>query len=227
MAWPRAILLDFYGTVVEEDYEPIARICEQIAGASTVGATPGEIGEAWGRRFAELCAESHGPRFRLQIELELQSLRELLDQFQAPLDAEALSEWLHEYWRRPSMTPESADVLERCALPVCLVSAVDNADLASALEHTGLAFDHIVTSEDCRAYKPHPAPFERALEALGLAAVDVLHVGDSLRSDVAGAKALGIPVLWINRQGRTPPDGPTRPDYVARDLTGLLDVIAG
>jgi len=55
----------------------------------------------------------------------------------------------------------------------------DNADLASALKHVRMSFDHVVTSEDCRAYKPRPEPFQRALRLLGLEAHEVLHVGDS------------------------------------------------
>lgn len=37
--WPRAILLDFYGTVVEEDDVPIAHICDEIAKGSSKTAT--------------------------------------------------------------------------------------------------------------------------------------------------------------------------------------------
>jgi FMN phosphatase YigB (HAD superfamily) len=43
---------------------------------------------------------------------------------------------------------------------------------------------------------------------------------------VAGAKALGIPVLWLNRGGRALPEGHVAPDYVAPDLTGLLEVLS-
>jgi hypothetical protein len=33
--WPRALLLDFYGTVVEEDHALLATICDQVARASS------------------------------------------------------------------------------------------------------------------------------------------------------------------------------------------------
>jgi putative hydrolase of the HAD superfamily len=45
--------------------------------------------------------------------------------------------------------------------------------------------------------KPHPAPFERALDSLGAKPEHTLHVGDSLHSDVAGANAMGIDSVWI------------------------------
>jgi 2-haloacid dehalogenase len=93
------------------------------------------------------------------------------------------------------------------------------------LPNHDLHFDRIVTSQDCRAYKPRPEMFERALTWLGLLPGQVLHAGDSLGSDVRGARAMGIPVLWINRKGRQDPGGECALDYVATDLTGLLDVL--
>jgi ribosomal protein S18 acetylase RimI-like enzyme len=101
------------------------------------------------------------------------------------------------------------------------VSNADNAELYSALVHCGLYFEYAVTSEDCRAYKPRPEIFCRALEMLDLPPCQVLHIGDSLRSDVRGAQAAGIPVLWINRQQRPIPGTKSTPDYMAHDLTAL------
>ena len=118
-------------------------------------------------------------------------------------------------------------MLERCDVPVCLVSNIDNAELRSALWNVGLSFDHVVTSEDCRSYKPRPEMFARALSVLELEPDEVLHVGDSFGSDVRGAHAVGIPVLWINRGGRPAPSADVTPDYVASDLTGLLAVLDG
>ena len=221
--WPRAILLDFYGTVVQEDDVPVLRICEEIALAAG-NAAPQQVASYWSRRFAELCHDSHGARFRLQKELELRSLQDTLGRFQAALNAQELSQRLYDYWRRPAVLPDVRAVLGRCPVPICLVSNIDNAELRAALGHCRLSFTWVVTSEDCRAYKPHPAPFRRALELLGVAPQDVLHVGDSLGSDVQGAKALGIPVLWINRKGRVPSAEEEQPDYIAADLTGILAV---
>jgi putative acetyltransferase len=107
-------------------------------------------------------------------------------------------------------------------VPLCVVSNIDEADLQAALVHNELFFEHVVTSERCRAYKPRLEMFERALQLLGLPAAEVLHVGDSLGSDVRGAREAGMPVLWVNRRGRTLPAGAPVPDYTCADLSGLL-----
>jgi HAD superfamily hydrolase (TIGR01509 family) len=46
--------------------------------------------------------------------------------------------------------------------------------------------------------KPDAAPFERALGELEATPERAIHVGDSLRADVAGANAMGLDSAWID-----------------------------
>lgn len=222
---PHALLLDFYGTVVEDDDVPIGRICDRIAEASPLAVTSAEIGSYWGRVFGRMCAESFGSTFRSQKELERLSLQRVLQHFACDLDPDALSQVLYEYWSCPRPFPESKEVLTRCNIPVCLVSNIDNAGLESALRSNDFCFDLVVTSEDCRAYKPRSEMFEKALSLLDLSREEVLHVGDSLSGDVRGAKSLGIPVLWVNRKNRKAPEGEDAPDSMSTDLRVLLSIL--
>ncbi|HEY31676.1 MAG TPA: HAD family hydrolase [Dehalococcoidia bacterium] len=222
---PRAILLDFYGTVVEEDESHIDRICEEVSKASHLGVEASDIASLWNYLFFEMCDQSLGASFRLQKDLAMISLQRVLDHFEADLDGERLCQPQFEYWARPDIFPESKEVLEGCQIPICLVSNIDNAELQLALEYHGLSFYRVVTSEDCRAYKPCRGIFKRALSVLDLSPAEVLHVGDSLSSDVEGAQCLGIPVLWINRKQREISHADKVPEYVSTDLTGLLDLI--
>jgi FMN phosphatase YigB (HAD superfamily) len=45
--------------------------------------------------------------------------------------------------------------------------------------------------------KPHPRTFQAALEPLGVAPARALHVGDLRRTDVAGARELGMVAVRI------------------------------
>lgn len=49
--------------------------------------------------------------------------------------------------------------------------------------------------------------FELALASTKLKAEQVVHIGDSLSSDVKGASALGIKAFWVNRSGKETPEG--------------------
>ncbi len=221
---PRAILLDFYGTVVEEDDLYIGKVCQQVTEASPLNPTISEVGSYWSSLFSQMCIDSFGSSFQAQKDIEQISLEQVLQHFKADLASEELSQIIIEYWAKPTIFPESKSILSRCQIPICVVSNIDNAELNSALNHNDLSFDWIVTSEDCRAYKPRREIFDRALSLLGLRPADVLHIGDSLGSDVQGAKSLDIPVLWINRKNRQVPLV-NAPDYSSTELTGLIDIL--
>jgi FMN phosphatase YigB (HAD superfamily) len=63
--------------------------------------------------------------------------------------------------------------------------------------------------------------FERGLAALGLGAHEALHAGDSLRTDVGGARAAGLRTAWINRRG-LPAEAGAAATHVVADLAELL-----
>jgi putative hydrolase of the HAD superfamily len=85
------------------------------------------------------------------------------------------------------------------------LAVVSNWDcsLARVLERCGLAgyLEGAVSSAEAGARKPDPAIFAAALELVGCEAAEALHVGDTADEDVAGARAAGIPVLLIDRDG--------------------------
>lgn len=78
--------------------------------------------------------------------------------------------------------------------------------------------------------KPDPRIFHLACQRLGCAPGELLHVGDSLGSDVAGAQAAGVRAVWLNRSGWRSPSmarllaGP-RPDYTITSLQQLLALL--
>lgn len=61
--------------------------------------------------------------------------------------------------------------------------------------------DFLVTSEEAGIEKPHPYMFTKALQKLGCTASEALMLGDSWSKDIMGAKAMGIPSIWINHKG--------------------------
>jgi putative hydrolase of the HAD superfamily len=74
-------------------------------------------------------------------------------------------------------------------------------------------FDVVVVSYAAGVTKPSPAIFKAALRGLRLEAHEVLHLGDSEREDVAGARGAGLHALKVERN-RAGPD--------LRELPGLL-----
>lgn len=113
---------------------------------------------------------------------------------------------------------------------ICDVGLTPSPTLRRYLDHHDLLrwFDHWTFSDEVGAYKPDAVMFEHAAAGLGGPPPErTAHVGDLLRTDVAGARAAG----WISVRYRGLADdvGDEAPeaDLVLdrhEDLTGLLGV---
>ncbi|MHC4820980.1 MAG: HAD-IA family hydrolase [Planctomycetota bacterium] len=90
--------------------------------------------------------------------------------------------------------------LKEMGLKLAVVSNWDQR-LHPILEAGGLTkwFDAVIVSSEVGWRKPHPAIFSAALEALDVAASDVIHVGDSRGDDVLGARMSGLTPYLIDR----------------------------
>ena len=77
---------------------------------------------------------------------------------------------------------------------VCDVGLTSSVTLRRRLEGFGLLdfFDAWAFSDESGWFKPSAEAFRPALDGLGVAPADAAHVGDNERTDVAGAKALGM-----------------------------------
>lgn len=91
--------------------------------------------------------------------------------------------------------------------PLAIVSsAVYHPFLEWALDRFGLAsaFDVVTTSASCGYYKSRREIFDLTLDAVGGAAAESVHIGDSLRFDVGGAQRAGMKTVWLRRAERHP-----------------------
>ena len=79
-------------------------------------------------------------------------------------------------------------------------------------------FDVILASGPFGRAKPHPSIFRRALEMVGVEASEAVHVGDSLRDDIEGARAAGLRAILIDRHGR-------HPNVEVERITGLAELL--
>lgn len=60
--------------------------------------------------------------------------------------------------------------------------------------------DHVIVGGQEPEEKPFPSIFMKALKLANCEAHEVIHVGDSLASDIAGANNSGITSVWIQHQ---------------------------
>jgi 2-haloacid dehalogenase len=79
-------------------------------------------------------------------------------------------------------------------------------------------FDHVITAQQARAYKPSLKIFKLAQERIGVAPEKWLHVGQSVYHDVVPAKSLGITTVWVNRPSPRPGAGAAKAASAQPDL---------
>lgn len=221
------IFLDFYGTVVGGDREAVEGLCADIVSTHGLDCSPCDLATHWGTRFFDQIEQANDHAFRTLFECELLSLTRTLADHDVVVDPAPYVLRLQQYWRQPPLLPGVMEALGSWSLPVCLVSNADTEDLHIALDHLGLKFDYVVTSQDARSYKPHSGIFQYALRQTGWKAERVIHVGDSLHSDVHGAQRCGLRTAWVDRPGRISDIGACQSHYRIEVLNQLAFVIGG
>jgi len=85
-------------------------------------------------------------------------------------------------------------------------------------------FAFVVLSQDAGVEKPDKRIFQVAAEQAGCPLNRLLHVGDSLESDVAGANAAGATSVWLNRDARPNQTGIV-PDYEVTRLAEVAEIV--
>ncbi|EFW91896.1 HAD-superfamily hydrolase, subfamily IA, variant 3 [Haladaptatus paucihalophilus DX253] len=178
-----AVLTDAFDRASVEQYCTVADIIEAVDDIPTAETS---------HEFYELCFAAAAR----EVGVEDHHASALATAYEECVDHSAVS-----------FRPGAEDALAAASeTNVGLVTNGDEATQTVKLDALGIAdaFDTLVFVDPRNGVPPKPdaAPFEKALTDLGVAPDDALHVGDSLRADVAGANALGIDSVWVPHENR-------------------------
>ena len=99
------------------------------------------------------------------------------------------------------------------------------------LEQMGIAerIDFAVFSSELGKRKPHPAIFERALDALEVDASEAMFVGDRLYEDVHGSNELGmtsVQALWFRADENDEVGEPDHQAFTQMDVLNIAERLA-
>ena len=87
-------------------------------------------------------------------------------------------------------------------------------------------FERVLSTELARTYKPQPAAYQLAVDALSLSGPEILFAAFA-SWDAAGAKAFGLPTVWVNRSGGAWDPLGEAPDHFTESLAGLMTYVRG
>jgi HAD superfamily hydrolase (TIGR01549 family) len=112
---------------------------------------------------------------------------------------------------------------KRARIPLVLITNGASDTQRDKLRVLGMQhwFDVVVISGEVGVAKPDASIFGLALDKLPVERKNVWHVGDSVTTDVAGARAAGLTAIWLNRSGRIRREGDPEPDLEIRSLSNL------
>jgi 2-haloacid dehalogenase len=179
--------------------------------------------------FGEERAEEQLARYH-EVEPEIEradpslSYREVmartLEQLGAPADRRgALGDSLPSWAPFPEVPAALREAHGR-GWRLAILSNTDRDFIEASKTLLGVPFDATIVASEIGSYKPalgHWQAFEREAGRL-----PHVHVGASLFHDVAPAKGLGLPTVWVNRLGEGADPEPTRE---IQDLAPLPDVL--
>jgi len=214
--------LDVYGTLVDVRSGSRAAFETILTAVGARHVDPLEFWEHW--EAANI--RGYWQPYRSYREICRAALGETLAHFGLSGDAGLIQHYFDAF---PSFSrfPDVDDVLDRLGgrVRLAVVSNIDD-DLL-AVTPLGRRFDLVCTAERARGYKPDGTLFRYLLKESGVGVSELLHAGQSQRTDMVGAKPLGITVAWINRRGLPLAADVPKPDYEFRDLRPLLDLLGG
>lgn len=204
----KAIFMDFYGTVAHEN-GPIAMEVVQRIYKNSNARSAEEVFGYWWKTFKKKLEDANGENFRTQHDVALENFKELLKHFDSPETAGELLERMEEHWCTTPIYDDARTFMEKAALPVYFVTNSDDIYVSESLKNHHLHPAGVITSEQAKYSKPRKEIFLYALEKTELKPEEVIHIGDSLESDIKCPGEAGIKSIWLNRDAKTVPDGVT------------------
>ncbi len=155
---------------------------------------------------------------------------ELLSREGIDVDPSRISDrYVENLAREKRLLPDAEAVVRELSLCFGLLLATNG---IAEVQHRRLGgssirpfFEDLLISEEIGVSKPAGEFFEAAFARMGRPKRDeVLVVGDSLSSDIAGGAAFGVDTCWFNPR-RAANDSPVRPTFEIAALPELLDIL--
>ena len=199
----KAVFLDYTGTMVPDD-EPNTRALLKYFITHSDLKDPKEILKiVWGK-IKELESSLKGKEFILNDDRIDIILDYCVKNCGLNGDLKLMHEMWQKIWTDAPLYDDVKPFLENCPLPVYIISNDDLKYLEISMKNKQLRPAGIISAEMSRACKPHKEIFDLALKTAAVAPEEVIHIGDSVVSDVEAAKNAGITPILIDRADKNP-----------------------
>ena len=161
------------------------------------------------------------------VEIRKASFRQALVDVGRPDDALAkrlVDVYFESRWAPSELFDDVRPAIEALA-PRYRLGVISNGNSYPERFGLGSYFSFGAYAQDCGGIqKPDPRIYRIAIEEAGCLPSEILHVGDSVMSDIGGGNDAGLWTAWVNRDGAEP-DERYKPDFEIASLTDLLEIV--
>ena len=122
--------------------------------------------------------------------------------------------------------PSALSALKEAGIRLAFLSNMTTKMLDADIKNAGLdgVFEHVLSTDQIRAYKPDPRAYQMAIDAFKLQREEIIFAAFA-GWDAAGAKWFGYPTFWVNRLNLPAEELGVAPDAMGRDLTALVSFV--
>ncbi len=217
----KGIAFDLYGTLFDV-HSVVDRCDEQFPGRGR------EISTVWRQKQLEYTwLRSLMNRYVSFEQATEDALRYTCRHLGLDLGEPACSALCDAYLRLQPFTevPGALRELRRRGLKLAVLSNGSPHSIGAVVGNAGLRaeFDHLLSVDPVRVYKPDDRAYALAEQAFGLTRSSILFVSSNAW-DATGARYFGFPTCWINRGGSVFEEMGQAPDWQLRGLDGLLQL---
>jgi 2-haloacid dehalogenase len=150
-------------------------------------------------------------------------------QLQLPLTSGKREQLMHAYlelkaW--PDAVP-ALRALKADGIRLAFLSNMTRQMLDAGIANSGLegTFEHVLSTDTIRTYKPDPGAYQMAPDAFGLARDEILFAAFAAW-DAAGAKSFGFTTYWVNRSNSAAEELGNAADAQGHDLSELRNFVS-
>ena len=216
----KAVFLDYTGTIIEEGGPDGMEMLKRCWKNSAIESMEAMLAYWW-KLIKAYEAVSYKESYITEDEIVDRALAECAEKIHLKENFAELHRLCQRFWMYAPAFPDTKEFFDKCSVPIFVISNNGLSYVEEGMRDKDLHPAGIICGDMVRAYKPHEEIFLKALEVSGLNAEEVIHIGDSVTSDVAGAVRAGITPVLLDRQGDKSCEGVT----VIHSLTEALPLI--
>jgi len=125
----------------------------------------------------------------------------------------------------PDVKPVLSE-LKSSGIKLAFLSNMTEKMLGSGIKNSGLEgyFDHILSTDQVKTFKPDPRAYRMAVDAFGVAREEIAFTAFA-SWDAIGAKWFGYPTIWVNRLNFTAEEFDIQPDIAGKDISVLRNFV--